>query len=43
MAFSRSAAIFFAIAFVMNKMELGTVGGPRSYALVDAAYDSFDA
>jgi len=27
----------------MNKMELGTVGGPRSYALVDAAYDSFDA
>lgn len=31
------------IAFVMNKMELGTVGGPRSYALVDAAYDSFDA
>jgi len=31
------------IAFVMNKMELGTVGGPRSYALVDAAYSSFDA
>ncbi len=28
------------IAYVMNKMELGTVGGPRSYALVDAAYDS---
>ena len=26
------------IAYVMNKMELGTVGGPRSYALVDAAY-----
>jgi len=30
------------IAYVMNKMELGTVGGPRSYALVDAAYDSLE-
>ncbi|MEA3216526.1 MAG: hypothetical protein QOJ19_2682 [Acidimicrobiia bacterium] len=31
------------IAYVMNKMELGTVGGPRSYALVDAAYAGLDA
>ncbi|MGF1599163.1 MAG: serine hydrolase domain-containing protein [Acidimicrobiales bacterium] len=31
------------IAYVMNKMELGTVGGARSYALVDAAYDSLGA
>ncbi len=31
------------VAYVMNKMELGTVGGPRSYALVDAAYDSLGA
>ena len=28
------------VAYVMNKMELGTVGGARSYALVDAAYAS---
>ncbi len=31
------------IAYVMNKMELGTVGGPRSTALVDAAYASLEA
>jgi CubicO group peptidase (beta-lactamase class C family) len=31
------------IAYVMNKMELGTVGGSRSYALVDAAYTGLDA
>ena len=31
------------VAYVMNKMELGTVGGARSYALVDAAYDSVGA
>jgi CubicO group peptidase (beta-lactamase class C family) len=31
------------VAYVMNKMELGTVGGARSYALVDAAYTGLDA
>jgi len=31
------------VAYVMNKMELGTVGGLRSYALVDAAYTGLDA
>ena len=30
------------VAYVMNKMELGTVGGARSYALVDAAYTGLD-
>ncbi len=31
------------VAYVMNKMELGTVGGARSSALVDAAYHSLGA